>query len=76
MTAVTTTQRSVTRSLGNTVIEIADATTEMAITLRRGFKIANTALQATEANVYLTGVQDLVEKGLTEEGAIQLIESR
>ena len=67
--------RGVMKAASNTIIESADAIAETAQAFRRTMKITNQMLITMEAEVYLDGVQALVDKGLTTAEAVATIES-
>ena len=77
LTARTTTghNRGVMKAGSNTIIETFDGIAEGAQAFRRTMKITNQMLITMEAEVYLDGVQALVDKGLTTAEAVATIES-
>ena len=68
-------KKTITGSLSTTIVESADAVSGMAEAVRRTFQIANTALKSAEAELYVDGLASLVDKGLTQEQAEDLLDT-
>ena len=68
-------KKGVITSTSNTIVELADATSEFAESIRRGFKITNTMLKQMESEIFMDAIQELVNRGLTTQEAILQMES-
>ncbi len=68
-------KKGVFNSTSNSVIEVADFISETAESFRRSMTITNVMLKGLQGEVYLDSVATLMERGLSQAEAIDLMES-
>ena len=73
--ARTNAKRGMLNSGANAVTEVADFVSETAESLRRTMTITNVMLKGVQGEVYLDSVAALIERGLTQDEAIKLMET-